>query len=95
MKTYIGVEVRRNELSGDIYWISSKTIVENLSDDDFEIVMKGGEKTISVNDDVYNNVLLKYNSIYDKLVKPYNFIFIPKEVYNEMSKCIYEGYYLY
>lgn len=95
MKTYIGVEIERNPLSGNIEWISPKMIFEKLFEDDFKTTMKGKKEIISVKDEVYDNALLKYNSIYDKLVDPYNFIFIPKEEFNNMTKCFFEKYHQY
>ena len=61
MRTYIGVEIERNEYSGNIGWISPKMIIKNLSDSDFQTTIKGKRKITSVTNEAYDNALLSYN----------------------------------
>ena len=95
MITYIGVEIERNEYSGNIDWISPKMIIKNLSDSDFQTTIKGKRKIISVTNEVYDNALLSYNKTYNKILDPFNFLFIPREAFNVLSKSFYDKFYQY
>ena len=95
MRTYIGFEIERNEYSGNIDWISPKMIIKNLSDSDFQTTIKGKRKITSVTNEAYDNALLSYNKTYDKIVDPFNFLFIPREEFKVLAKSFHDKCYQY
>ena len=95
MRTYIGFEIERNEYSGNIDWISPKMIIKNLSDSNLQTTIKAKRKITSVTNEAYDNALLSHNKTYDKIVDPFNFLFIPREEFNVLSKSFYDKCYQY